>query len=54
MGIEPMTSGWKPDTLPLRQRSIKLVAQGRVELPAIGYEPIMLPLHYRATIFFFV
>jgi hypothetical protein len=52
MGIEPMTSGWKPDTLPLRQRSIKLVAQRRVELLAVGYEPTMLPLHYRAPINF--
>lgn len=27
-----------------------MVAQGRVELPAVGYEPTMLPLHYRASI----
>lgn len=26
-----------------------MVAQGRVELPALGYEPNMLPLHYRAS-----
>ena len=30
MGIEPMTSGWKPDTLPLRQRSL---------VAGVGFEP---------------
>ena len=30
------------------QYYFNLVAQRRVELLAIGYEPIMLPLHYRA------
>ena len=28
-----------------------IVAQGGVEPPAMGYEPTMLPLHYRAMLF---
>lgn len=42
----PVNSG---QDLNNRGRSPYLVAQGRVELPALGYEPRMLPLHHRAS-----
>ena len=44
----PVNSG---QDLNNRGRSPYLVAQGRVELPALGYEPRMLPLHHRASNF---